>query len=153
MRFTFEYAPEWRALYIKLDSTAGIEDIQAAWRYIVDNGTIPPDTDTVWDISDIDLSIGDRDALEQLLRFRREITPKRGNPRVATVVKKGVGDWIIALYNALHPSHDLEVPRDFQVFYDRESAWEWLKKQVEEPKTSDTDARLPRSSLDRDHDP
>jgi len=152
MRFTFEYAPEWRALYIKFDSTAGIEDIQAAWKCIVNSDTIPPDADAVWDISDIDLSIADRDALEQLLRFRREISSKRGNPRVATVVKKGVGDWIIALYNALHPSHNLEIPRDFQVFYDRESAWEWMKKQTEEPEISNADAPPPRRSLDGDHD-
>lgn len=99
-----------------------IEELKETFYEIVSSPGFAADTDTIWDLRELDFTRVDLAAQRELYEFRKQIDADRGRCKVALVVPDKVEMMIARLFAEI--GHDLS--HDLEMFLDEKSAEQWI---------------------------
>lgn len=99
-----------------------LDEIREAFSDIVSSTCFAPDTDTIWDLRNLDFSRVDLAAQRELYEVRKTFDAERGQCMVALVVPDKVEMMIARLFAEV--GHDLS--HNLEIFLDEGSAEHWI---------------------------
>jgi len=123
MSIEINYDETKKILIGVINGKVSVKQFQGAIKEILTSSSFAPDTNTLWDLNDLDFSSMDSDMQREFIRIRKNL-PERGNAKLAFVAGCDLSYGMMRMYETL--SSELE--QVIMVFRDYDAAEQWLLK-------------------------
>ena len=120
MTIEYKYISDEKYLLVKISGVLEWEQLKLAAEKITAAKEFPADTDTLYDLTEMDFSNITPEFEEKVVLFRQQLD--RGHAKIACVVSSEVGFGMGRMYEVLSDN----LPQQVRVFRNLEEAQYWL---------------------------
>lgn len=124
IQYTYDKGAE--ILIVKLTGLVNLTEMQAVMMQILEDKSIPEDTNAIWDVSGMEFNNITLEFQEQLVEMRKQIDARRGQAKIAILSNYALAEPLIKMYTIL--SKDLM--QTTKMFMTEEEAREWLSEKA-----------------------
>ena len=122
MAIELTYDQQLKFLLAQVRGYLSFEDIQDFMSEVLSSEDIPSDTNTLWDITEMEFDNIDYDLQTKIVDMRMKFNVQRGDAKIAIVSDYQLGEVIVKLFLILME----EISQDVNSYKTREEAMLWF---------------------------
>ena len=125
MAFAFRYDKTKKILYVTVRGKFTLAELFETAPDILTSTEFPPDSNTLWDLREIDLDGFDAQFMKQIVEARKQL-PERGNAHLALIVHGDLAFGMLRMYEMISDKDATGLRQEMRVFRDFTQGEQWL---------------------------